>query len=63
MIWEQYCRNALERVGCISGVSDPCLLNHVDRDISVVVHGDYFTAMGTDADLSQYTSELEKVFK
>ena len=37
--------------------------HHVDRDMSVVVHGDYFTAMGTDADLDSYTSELEKVFE
>ena len=41
----------------------PCILNDADRDISVVVHGDVFTAMGTDADLDWYTSELEKVFE
>ena len=59
MIWEQGCKDALENVGFISGVSDPC---QADRDISVVVYGDDFTAMGTDADLDWYTSELEKVF-
>ena len=53
MIWEQCCRDALERVGFISGVSNPCLL-HVDRDISVIVHGDEFKAMGTDANLDRY---------
>ena len=37
--------------------------HHAERDISVVVHGDYFTAMGTDADLDWYTSELHKVFE
>ena len=40
MIWEQCYRDALERVGFISGVSNPCLFHHVDRDISVFIHGD-----------------------
>ena len=52
MIWEQCCQDALERVGFISGASNPCRFRHVDQDIFVVVHGDDFTAMGTDADLA-----------
>ena len=63
MIWEQCYRDALESNGCSSGVSNPCLFRHIDRDMSVVVHGDDFTAMGTDADLDWYTSELQKVFE
>ena len=63
MIWEQCYRDDPENVGFISGVSNPCLVHHVDRDISVVVHGDDFTAMGTDADFDWYTSELEKAFQ
>ena len=63
MIWGQCYRDMLENVGFYSGVSNPCLLHHIDRDMSVVVHGDDFTAMGTDAHLNWYTSELEKVFE
>ena len=37
--------------------------HHAERDISVVVHGDDVTAMGTDADLDWYASELQKVFE
>ena len=63
MIWEQCYRDALERVGFISGVSNPCLFHHADRDIFVVVHGDDFAAMGIDSDLDWYTTELERVFE
>ena len=58
MIWEQCYRDALERIGFISGVSNPCLLHRADRNISVVVHGDDATAIGTDTDLDWYTSEI-----
>ena len=63
MIWEQCYRGALERVGFISGVSNPCPFHHADRDIAVVVHGGYVTAMGTNTDLNRYTSELETIFE
>ena len=63
MIWEQCYRNALEGMGFTSGISNPCLFHHPSRDISVVVHGDDFTAMATDDDLDWYTAELEKVFE
>ena len=63
MTWEQCYRDALEHIGFSSGVSNPCLFHHAERDVSVVVHGDYFTAAGTDADLNWYTSELQKVFE
>ena len=63
MIWEQCYRDALERVGFMSGVLNPCLFKNADRDLSVVVHGDEFTAMGTDTDLDRYTSELARIFE
>ena len=63
MIWEQCYRDALEHIGCSSGVSNPCLFHHAERDIAVVVHGDDFTAVATDTDLDWYTSELQKVFE
>ena len=63
MIWEQCYRDALERVGFISGVSKPCLCFHADQDLSVVIHGDDLTAMGADTNLDCYTSELEQIFE
>ena len=63
MIWEQCCRHALEHIGFVSGVSDPCLFHHPTRDLTIVVHGDDFTALGTDHDLDWYTAELEQVFE
>ena len=63
MIWEKCYRDAMENMSFASGVSNPCLFYHQGRDISIVVHGDDFTAMGTDLDLDWYTSELEKVFE
>ena len=63
MIWEQCYRDALENIGFVSGVSNPCLFHHPTRDLTIVVHGDDFTALGTDHDLDWYTAELEKVFE
>ena len=63
MIWEQCDRNALEAMGFTSGVSNPCLFQHAERAMTVVVHGDDFTAMATDVDLDWYTLELETAFE
>ena len=63
MIWESCYRKALEDMGFVTGVSNPCLFAHAERGIQVVVHGDDFTALGTDDDLDWYTAELEKVFE
>ena len=50
-------------MGFVSGAASPCCFHHPDRDISVVVHGDDFTAMGLDADLDYYETELAKNFE
>ena len=50
-------------MGFISGISNQCLFSHAGRDVTVVVHGDDFTAMGTDVNLDWYTKELEKVLE
>ena len=36
---------------------------YAGRDVAAVVHGDDFTAMGTDVELDLYTKEFEKVFE
>ena len=49
-IWELRYRSALESMGFITGVASPCCFYHKARDVSVVVHGDDFTAIGSDSD-------------
>mgnify|MGYP003334455616 CR=1 FL=1 len=44
-------------------MANPCLFNHEDHNIQVVVHGDDFTFLGTDDRLDWITSELKKVFE
>ena len=61
MISEQCYRNALEAMGFASGISNTCLFHHAERVITVVVHGEDFTATATDVDLDWYTLELDKV--
>ena len=63
MIWEETYRAALERMGFTAGKGSPCCFHHVDRHLSLVVHGDDLTAMGLQEDLDWYESELGKSFK
>ena len=47
----------------LSGAASPCCFYHKTRDISVVVQGDDFTALGTDADLDLYKKKLAEHFE
>ena len=62
-IWEVSYRSALESIGFVTGAASPCCFYHKTRDISVVVHGDVFTALGTDADLDFYEKKLAEHFE
>ena len=62
-IWEDTYRGALEDTGFTSGAASPCCFHHPERNISVVVHGDDVTAMGLDAGLDYYETELAKNFE
>ena len=63
MIWEETYRIALENCGFISGAANPCMFHHPQHDIQVVVHGDDFTALGTDEALDWYTEQLTAAFE
>ena len=63
MLWEETYRRALEDVGFITGDANPCIFRHEARNIQVVVHGNDFTALGTDESIDWYTAELQKVFE
>lgn len=62
-IWEDTYRAALEDMGFISGIGSPRCFWHEARGISVVVHGDDFTAMGLDQDLGWYEQSLAANFE
>lgn len=63
MLWEECYRAALEDADVVTGRANPCLLEHVERDIQVVVHGDDFTALGTDDQLDWYTEQRKNAFE
>ena len=53
-LWEDTYTRALEHAGFVTGATNPCVFYHKVRDITVFVHGDDFTALGTDNDLDWY---------
>ena len=61
-IWELCYRSALESMGFTTGIASPCCFWLETRGVSVVVHGDDFTAVGSDQDLDWYEAELAKHF-
>ena len=62
-IWEQCYVDCLVGMGFAQGLGSPCCFYHTEWQISVVVHGDDFTALGTDASLDKYEAGLKKSFE
>jgi len=62
-LWEDCYTQALEGMGFVTGISNPCTFYHPDKKISIVVHGDDFTALAGDAELDWYETELKKSFE
>lgn len=62
-IWEECYRAALLSMGFVAGKESPCCFYHKARDVSVVVYGDDFTALGTDDDLDYYEKALATHFE
>ena len=61
-IWEAVYVEALTAAGFLQGRSSPCCFWHPLWGVSVVVHGDDFTALGTDAGLDTYEHALSRSF-
>ena len=59
-IWEDCYRDCLEGMGFLSGAASPCVFFHPERNITVVVHGDDFNALGVSDDLSWYEDQLKQ---
>ena len=62
-IWEQCYVDCLLGMGFVQSLASPCCFNHPDWEISVVVHGDDFTALGTDKSLDKYEAGLKAAFE
>ena len=53
-IWEGCYVDCLKKIGFTQGAASPCCFYHATWDVAVVVHGDDFTALGTDVGLNLY---------
>ena len=62
-IWEQCYVDCLINLGFKQGIASPCCFRHDEWGVSVVVHGDDFTALGTDESLDLYEAGLAKAFE
>ena len=62
-IWENVYSEVLKGLGFKQGVASPCCFHHRDLGISVVVHGDDFTALGTDTSLDYLEAGMKKHFE
>ena len=63
MLWEEAYPEVLIAAGFTRGKISPCCFFHAGRQISVVCHGDDFSAPGTKADLDWYRDMSGKAFE
>ena len=62
-IWESCYASALTKLGFIQGQASPCCFVHPAWGVSVVVHGDDFTALGTSEGLDAYEKGMQEAFE
>ena len=62
-IWESCYATALINLGFQQGGASPCCFYHAEWGVSVVVHGDDFTALGTPDGLDKYEQGMLKTFE
>ena len=62
-LWEDTYTMVLEAMGFRTGVSNPCIFHHKERDLMVVVHGDDFTTLGLDEDINWFEGKLKESFE
>ena len=62
-LWEDTYTQALEHSGFTTGMANPCVFYHRVKDITIVAHGDDFTALGTDDDLDWYEKARQESFE
>ena len=62
-IWETCYVDCLVDMGFVQGSGSPCCFEHPQWKVAVVVHGDDFSALGTDAALDKYEKGLSQRFE
>ena len=62
-IWEGCYGDALANMGFAQGKASPCCFYSAAWNVSVVVHGDDFTALGTATALDLYEAGMSKAFE
>ena len=62
-IWESCYASALVKLGFTQGGASPCCFSHPAWGVSVVVHGDDFTALGTPDGLDKYEQGMAEAFE
>ena len=55
--------DTLKAAGYEQGLANPCLFYHRNLDVSVMVHGDDFVAVGPDKHLEDIESTLSEKYK
>ena len=61
--WQSEYSSFLVSIGFTQGIACPCIFNHADKDIVVIVHGDDFTAVGPKKHLDWYETALEEKYE
>ena len=62
-IWEAVYGDALVKMGFTQGVASPCCFYHPKWEVSLVVHGDDFTALGTTKGVENFEEGMQKAFE
>ena len=62
-LWENCYSEALVKIGFVAGRASPCCFYHSAWEVSVVVHGDDFTALGCAKSLDLYENGLKQHFE
>ena len=52
--WEEHYSNVHLGIGFKQGLASTCVFRHEEKNITVVIHGDDFTALGKEKDLDWY---------
>ena len=61
--WHEEYAKTLRQAGLERGVANPCLFSSKSKDLSVMVHGDDFVAVGPDAAVKEIETALAQAYK
>ena len=61
--WAFEYAETLERAGFKRGVANPCLFKHEEKDVSAMLHGDNFVAVGPDSAVKYVKEILAQKYK